>query len=192
MAHWRQRQEQRALQALMATAPWSMERLRPFAGQTLAIHLGQHEFPMIITAEGALSPCATRTESPALTLELPLEVLPKILLRQNNILSHLHISGNSALAVEVGFLAQHFRPDLEELLSHWVGDIAAHRLGRFWRKGQQWLRDTTRRSRHMVREYAQEEAKLLPTRAQMNRFAGHLEDLNEDLNRLEQRLSRLP
>ncbi|MDA8416772.1 MAG: hypothetical protein M0Z78_06895 [Betaproteobacteria bacterium] len=191
-SNWLQTRAQRTLQALMATAPWALERLRPFAGQILEVRLGHHSFSLKITPEGALSPYTTKSDQPpALTLAIPLEILSDALLNKENLLNHLHLSGNSALAVEIGFLAQHFRPDLEELLSHWFGDIIAHRLGRFWHSTRNWLRDSVRRNRQMFREYAQEEAKLLPTRAQMNRFANHLGDLNDELNRLEQRLAQL-
>lgn len=181
----------RAIEKLMNTEPWALVRLQPFAGQTLLVHLGAQTFAFVITTEGALQPQATPPENPTLTLDFPPPAIPLVLAQPGTLLNHLRLSGNSALAAEIGFLAKHFRPDLEELLSQWVGDIAAHRLGRLWRWGRDWLRDTTRRNATMVREYAQEEAQLLPTRAQMTRFAAHVDHLHDDLAQLEQRLARL-
>ena len=181
----------RGLRALMDTAPWSMERLQPFAGQTVLLKAGSRSFPFVIAADGALEPRHEATEAPALTLDIAPEAWSRVLLGQDTLLHHLHISGNSALAVEMGFLAKHFRPDFEELLSHWVGDMAAHRLGGLWRHGHAWIQDTLRRQASMVHEYVTEEAALLPTRASMARFSVQLKGLDDELAQLEQRLSRL-
>ncbi len=180
-----------ALHALLDTAPWALERLRPFAGQTLVLNVGTWTLFFTIDERGSLVLNRERPSAPALTLDLSPSALPLLLLRPEEALHHLHLSGNSALATEIGFLAKHFRPDLEELLSRVVGDRGAHRLGHFFRQGSAWARETLSRSQRMLQEYATEEIHLLPSRAQARRFALQVHQLDEDLGHLEQRLGRL-
>ncbi|WP_298195456.1 SCP2 sterol-binding domain-containing protein [Ferrovum sp.] len=181
----------RGLHALLDTAPWALERLRPFAGQTLVLNVGTWTLFFTIDERGSLVLNRERPPVPALTLDLSPSALPLLLLRPAEALHHLHLSGNSALATEIGFLARHFRPDLEELLSRAVGDRSAHRLGLLLRQGGTWARETLSRSRCMLQEYATEEIHLLPSQAQARHFARQVHQLDEDLGRLEQRLGRL-
>ncbi|NDU85740.1 MAG: hypothetical protein G3H99_03905 [Ferrovum sp.] len=181
----------RGLHALLATAPWATQRLQPFSGQSLSCHLGHWSWHFDINAQGFLEWRSSPPEKPSLTLHLAPSALPGFLANPTAALHHLHLSGNSALAAEIGFLAKHFRPDLEELLSHAIGDGLAHRVGKFWRQTRSWARDSGSRWVTMVREYATEEADLLPHPSQQQAFAAQVTALSLDLDRLEQRIARL-
>ena len=55
------------------------------------------------------------------------------------------VTGDSALAGELRYLRQHLRPDIEEELSRFVGDVAAHRIAGAARGFVAWQIDAARR-----------------------------------------------
>jgi ubiquinone biosynthesis protein UbiJ len=181
----------RALRALISTAPWAAERLRPFQGSTLLLEVGGVAIPLIIDAEGYPALSRARPERPDLTLRIPFQALPDLVTDKEAALRQLHLEGNSGLAHEVGFLARHFRPDLEELLSRFLGDIAAHRIAEATRAGRAWARDSLRRLAASGSEYVTEEARWVASRSSLNQFTDSVRQLNEAVNRLEERVARL-
>jgi ubiquinone biosynthesis accessory factor UbiJ len=101
------------------------------------------------------------------------------------------IEGDTELAQKYRELVRLLRPDLEEELSRWLGDLPAHQLGRFARMALDWSRhaaDTTVRN---VAEYlAHERADLVP-RAEADQFLRAVDALREAVDRLEARIARL-
>jgi ubiquinone biosynthesis accessory factor UbiJ len=83
------------------------------------------------------------------------------------------------------------RPDLEEELSRWVGDIAAHQLGVAFGRAQHWLGRAAESLRLSTAEYLQEETRTLPSRSEVRAFCSDVERLRDDVERAEQRLERL-
>lgn len=106
-------------------------------------------------------------------------------------------AGNATLTgrleVAEGF-AELFRladPDLEEELSHWVGDIAAHRIGRAARGLAAWVRRAARAVEEDLSEYLREESRLLPRSAETDEWSSGVDRLSDAVERTEQRLERL-
>lgn len=81
--------------------------------------------------------------------------------------------------------------DWEELTSHWTGDIAAHLLGNMARYAKQKPKDLLQKTSHMMADYITEEALLIPTRIEIERFLENVDTVKADLTRLEMRLSQL-
>jgi ubiquinone biosynthesis protein UbiJ len=88
-------------------------------------------------------------------------------------------------------LLQDARPDLEEELSRWVGDIPARRLGVFARDSLSWLRRTQQTAAANVAEYLQEESRDLVNRTELDEFLRGVDELRESGDRVAARLSRL-
>lgn len=83
------------------------------------------------------------------------------------------------------------RPDLEEGMSSLVGDAAAHGLGEFARNARRWAESARSTMGANVREYVQEESRDAPNRYEVERFAGHVAELRDDVDRLSARIDRL-
>lgn len=103
----------------------------------------------------------------------------------------LEVTGDAAVAGDVQKLLQYGRPDLEEELSGFVGDAAAHGVGEFARSVGEWYREASETLQLNVREYLQEERRAVPSRAEAEAFRAEVEALRDDVERFEARLKRL-
>jgi ubiquinone biosynthesis protein UbiJ len=82
--------------------------------------------------------------------------------------------------------------DWEEVLARRVGDIPAHQIGNAVRTLVAALSGAADRLRMDLSEYLQEEARVIPTRIEVEQFMDDVDSLCADLDRLEARLMRLP
>ncbi|WP_442498717.1 ubiquinone biosynthesis accessory factor UbiJ [Methylobacter sp. sgz302048] len=81
--------------------------------------------------------------------------------------------------------------DLEEKLSHYTGDIIAHQIGRLFRTGQRWGKDSIETFRLNAAEFLQEETRDLPAAPEMDIFYRRVDELRDDFDRLSSRVERL-
>jgi len=81
--------------------------------------------------------------------------------------------------------------DLEEKLSHFTGDIIAHQIGRFFRAGQSWGKDSIETFRLNAAEFLQEETRDLPAGPEADIFYAQVNELRTDFDRLQSRVERL-
>ncbi len=84
-----------------------------------------------------------------------------------------------------------FSVDWEELLSGYLGDVAAHQLGNGGRAAAQWLAETRATLERDIAEYLRNEAELLPERWQIRQFLTAVDELRSDIDRLDARIKRL-
>ncbi|MCF7970860.1 MAG: SCP2 sterol-binding domain-containing protein [Methylococcaceae bacterium] len=81
--------------------------------------------------------------------------------------------------------------DLEEQLSHYTGDIIAHKVGNFFRSVNNWQQESVNTLKLNVTEFLQDESKDLPPAPEVNIFTQQVDQLKEDFDRLEARVTRL-
>ena len=103
----------------------------------------------------------------------------------------LELTGDPHLADDFQQLLEYAKPDIEEELSGVVGDAAAHRLGEIARGVSNWTRSASSTMGANIREYLQEEGRDVPSRYEVDRFAGNVNTLRDDVDRLEARINRL-
>ena len=103
----------------------------------------------------------------------------------------LELTGDPVLADDFQRLLTYARPDVEEELSGFVGDMAAHRIGELARGVSDWGREARTTMGENIREYLQEESRDLPSRYEVDRFAANVSALRDDVDRLEARIKRL-
>ena len=103
----------------------------------------------------------------------------------------LELSGDAELASRFQELLEHAKPDVEEEFAGVIGDVAAHRLGKFARGLGHWSRETRSVMSTNIREYLQEESRDAPSRYEVERFSDHVNTLRDDVARFEARLKRL-
>ncbi|HLT90972.1 MAG TPA: SCP2 sterol-binding domain-containing protein [Woeseiaceae bacterium] len=103
----------------------------------------------------------------------------------------LELTGDADVARRFQKLLFYGRPDLEEELSAIVGDVVAHEVGELARHLGRWGHEARRTLRRNLSEYLQEEARVLPTRYEVNAFRERVETLRDDVARLEARLGLL-
>jgi ubiquinone biosynthesis protein UbiJ len=103
----------------------------------------------------------------------------------------LELTGDAEVARSFQSLLKYSKPDLEEELSGFVGDVAAHAMGDIVRNIRRWGLDAGNTLRQNVSEYLQEESRALPTRYEVEDFRKRVDTLRDDVARLDARLRRL-
>ena len=94
-------------------------------------------------------------------------LLPRLALHDERALREVEMHGDAEFAHEVSFLARHLRWDVEEDLSHVVGDIAAHRAVGGARAAAEWAVDAAQRTAAGAAEYWTEERPLIASRVKV-------------------------
>jgi ubiquinone biosynthesis protein UbiJ len=103
----------------------------------------------------------------------------------------VEIAGDTELGRRVQALFQDLDLDWEELVSRMTGDVVAHQLGNLARGLRAWSRRAGRTLELDAAEYLQEEGRLLPARAEAEAFMTAVDDLRDDVARLEARIRRI-
>ena len=190
-----------AFNLLTRQQPWAAERLTRHAGKTLRVALGAFHVTLTIGHDGHLTQA-----DPAIIPDVVLDVVPERLgaarllsLREGGEFSDLiQISGEASLAQVVSELARDLRPDPEDLLARWVGDIPATRIIGGLRSVGQGARGAAQRFAQNLAEYLSEEAGALVGKPAMAAFEAdnvetfaRLESVGHRLTALAARVQRL-
>jgi ubiquinone biosynthesis accessory factor UbiJ len=103
----------------------------------------------------------------------------------------VQIRGNAEIANLYRELFAAARPDLEEELSRWVGDMPARRLSEMAKSVRTWARRARRTAGENIAEYLQEEGRDLVTKTEMEEFLRGVDGVRETVDRIEARLGLL-
>lgn len=103
----------------------------------------------------------------------------------------VEIRGDVALGQRFEAVLQDIDIDWEEQLSHLVGDVAAHQVGRVVRDTLAWSAKSADSLGRDLGEYLQEESRQLPRREEVDAFLAAVDGLRDDVDRLEARVKRL-
>lgn len=180
-----------AVNHVLAPAAWARARLQPFAGRTVHAHTAPFALALTLTDEGLLQ-AAAADAAPDLTLRVTPPVALRLALRDASAWRAVVFEGDTALARELGFLAEHLRWDAEEDLSRVVGDVAAHRLAQSARTLVRWPREGLESLARSFAAYWTEERPLVAGRDDVAAFNRGVDELRDGVARLEARLAPLP
>lgn len=103
----------------------------------------------------------------------------------------VRIEGDAELAARYRELLRLARPDIEEELSRWLGDLPARGLMRLARSAALWGRQASRSAAQNVTEYLTEERRELVGRGELEEFLLEVDRVREMADRVEARLTRL-
>jgi len=109
---------------------------------------------------------------------------------QNN-QSSVHIRGDAEIANLYRDLLAAARPDLEEELSRWIGDMPARHLAQVAKSVRSWARRARRTAGENIAEYLQEEGRDLVTKTELEEFLRGVDDVREAVDRIAARLERI-
>lgn len=101
------------------------------------------------------------------------------------------IRGNAEIANRYRELFMLARPDPEEELSRWIGDIPARRLSQFAGRALAAARRVRRTAGENIAEYLQEESRDLVNRTELEEFLRGVDAVRDTADRIEARLKRL-
>lgn len=183
-----------ALNTLTRQQDWAAKRLAQHAGKTVRIVVRGLQLNWGIEPDGQLVH-APETETPDVTLEILVEkISPQVLFdsaRRPDMAEYIHVSGQAALAQVMSELARDLRPDPEEALSTWIGDIPARRAVRTARQMFGAAQSLGASLTQNLAEYLCEETDALVGKPAMTEHCRQQSELIASLQLLEQRHSRL-
>lgn len=103
----------------------------------------------------------------------------------------VRIEGDAEIAQAFRELLEQTRPDLEEELSQIVGDVAARRVANLAREVLAFGRRASDSLATSAAEYLQEEGRDVPARIEVEEYLRDVDQLRDDVERLEARITRL-
>ena len=170
------------------------ERLAALTGTSFAVHVEGLSMTAVLHADGArLRLDRDATDATATLRASPLDLLK--LVRAEGVSgvkrTQATLSGDLEVAERYSQLLKLARPDLEEEIAKWVGDIPAHALGEGVRDLRAWLKRAVGALRMNTAEYLQEESRVMPAPLEAQAFFSDVERLRDDVERAAARLNRL-
>lgn len=164
-------------------------------GKVLAIYGSNPAFQLFIRVNQlGLEFLSEYSEEPDATIGGRLVSLSKLVgpnpektIRQEGIL----IDGDAGFAQDMQSLFAEVRPDPEEELSRFVGDTAAHQIGRTMSDAVSWGRSAVDTLFQNFSEFVSEESRDVPTQYEAREFMDEIDRLRDDVDRLGARLDRL-
>ncbi|WP_300173509.1 SCP2 domain-containing protein [uncultured Aliivibrio sp.] len=184
------------LNTLLKESPESKVALLRLKGKIIHVHLNEVNKDLYFVFSQQQVDILSKFEGKAdCYLALNLSVLPQ-LREQNNITQlikqdKLVLEGDLNLAQQFSALLQELKPDVEEKLSQYTGDIVAHTLVSGVKNSACWVKkQITRQTRHAA-EVLTEEWKITPAPLEIAHFCDQVSDVENQLAKLDERLTRL-
>ncbi|MBI5919989.1 MAG: hypothetical protein HY849_11550 [Nitrosomonadales bacterium] len=178
------------LNHLLVGSGWALPRLARFAGMTARFHVAPFSFCCTIGPDGLLSAASSDAAADVVCV-VPPSLLPRLALQDEAASNQIETSGDAALLAELLYLTRNLRWDAAEDLSRVTGDIAAERIVRLVSAKHRQAHETVLNLSQALAEYWTEESPLLAKPTQVAAFVQQVDQLRDDVARLEQRLARL-
>ncbi|KJG35804.1 membrane protein [Photobacterium angustum] len=173
----------------------SQRRLARLRGKVISVTLNEFNKTLYFVFSHQIDVLAGFEGEVDCQLALNLTVLPE--LRQQANLTQLIKADKLALDGDLQ-LAQHFstllsglKPDVEEKLSQYTGDVVAHTLVSSVKSGSRFIRQGVKNRQRDLAEVITEEWQLLPQPLEIVHFYDQVDDLKSDVARFEARLNQL-
>lgn len=179
---------------LIANSPDIQKQMTPLVDKVVCIHVSgmKHSFYFVFEENGINFLFTENAVSDLMLSATPAVYIRKLLtLDKNAISDDLKIEGDVGLAQKLNSFLIELELDWEELLSKYVGDIIAHQVGVSARQTLEYGQARVSALQNNIKEYLQEEAKLLPTRVEVEQFNSAVDKLRAGVDRLSAKVFQL-
>lgn len=103
----------------------------------------------------------------------------------------IRISGDIELGQKVKKIVDELDIDWEGHLAQFTGDIVAHQIGSFVRRGIQFKKQFSDSLQQNITEYLQEELRIAPGRIELEDFFHDIDELSLSIERLQAQINQL-
>lgn len=103
----------------------------------------------------------------------------------------IRMTGDIELGQKVKKIFDEIDIDWEGHLAHFTGDVVAHQIGSFVRKGLEFKNQLNKTLRLNVTEYLQEELRVFPSKNEMDAFFSDIDDTVMSVERLQAHVNQL-
>ncbi len=182
------------LNRLIGESSAAQDLLDGLNGTRFAVHVEGLGLTAVLHAEAERLRVGTDAEGATATLRAtPFDLLK--LARAGSVSdvkrTQANFSGDLQVAERYSQLLKLARPDLEDEVAKWIGDVPAHALGEVARGASAWLARAAGALRMNTAEYLQEESRAVPAALEADAFYSDVERLRDDVERTAARLARL-
>jgi ubiquinone biosynthesis accessory factor UbiJ len=191
------------LNRVLLDYPMARDSLKVHAGKSISATVGPistrirvdagGEFEMVGESENARAQPASdvRKAAPGVTFRIPLNLLPRLARGDESAFSEVVFAGDSEFASVLSSIARNIDWDVEEDLSHIVGDIGARRIVGSASAARKWSSEAETRLTENVAEYLTEEKRAFVSKRDFDALTINNENLRDALARFDARLSAL-
>ncbi|GEA61326.1 ubiquinone biosynthesis accessory factor UbiJ [Vibrio comitans] len=181
--------------ALIKEQPESQKQLARLKGSIIRLNIKELNKSLIFVCSQQVDVLAEFEGTPDCELTLSLTAL-RDLQQQANIndlfkKDKLSVAGDMQVGQQFATLMQLSKPDVAEILSKVVGDVAAHTLVTGAKNGLSFFQRNARKHTTHLKHAITEEWQLAPSPLAVANFCDQVDDAKAQLHSLEQRLSRL-
>ncbi len=184
----------RLINSLMKQEEWAQHKLMQHGDKTVQIGVANLNLSLHILPSGLVQQ-ADSEQTPDVHIHIPrhlISQIPQILGKDTSQITRImHIQGDAALAQTVSELAQNLRWDAGHNLSKVFGNIVARRLLMGQTASAQAASYVARNIARNIGEYMAHESALLANRPAMNEFSARLQQVNQQISSLEQRVAKI-
>lgn len=187
---------EKAFNQYLSFDPEAPQRLAALEGRVIAIEiLGLNETLYLFPADDGVMVLGEFDADADTTISGTPLALAKLAVKDDaaSVLfsGEVKISGDTRLGNQFKKILAQLDIDWEEQLAFYVGDVTAHQVGNLVRDASSWLHRSSRSLQLDLGEYLQEETRLSPSNAELNRFIKTVDTLRDDIDRLEARINRI-
>lgn len=179
-----------ALNHLLKQNVWALERLARFSGKHVRFDITPFTLTCAILSDGSVSGAEAAASADARCIIAP-SLLPRLALHDEKAHAEIRTEGDAALLAEIFYLSRNLRWDPAEDLSPVTGDIAAERIVQSLQSAHQQLQSSALNLSQAAAEYLTEERPLLAKPQQVSAFIQQVDNLRDDVARLEQRVNNI-
>ncbi|MDC8445280.1 MAG: ubiquinone biosynthesis protein [Nitrosomonas sp.] len=170
---------------------WASKWLLSYEGKSVRIRIPPLvDLKMIVLANGEFGHSIDDQEADATLSFLP-GVLPGLIARDESAYDAIHISGDVLFAEDLITISKNLKPNIEQELGKFIGDIPAHRIAEAGESLFQWHISLFRNISDTFGEYWSEEQPVVVKPNDLRGFAQQTEEIKDDLEMLEIRINRL-
>ena len=136
---------------------------------------------------------SSHCESPVTThlRGTPLALLSLVKQPTNLANSGVELSGRVGLLEQWQQVLQQLDIDWEDAISQVLGDIAGPTIAQGIRTSLGWARDQQQTQQRLLKDYIEEELQLTPTQAELTQFSDGVNQVSQDLDRIDARIAQL-
>lgn len=175
---------------LLRGSSWAREALLPHAGKTACFEILPLALSLTVLPNGEVE-VAPAGASATVTLRLTPGLALRLAARDENAWREVEVVGDSDFAAAINLLARQLRWDVEEDLSRFFGDVAAHRMAETGRSLRRWGERTAEHAGRSLAGYWTEEDPLIASAPEVMEFNRDVDRLRDDVARLEKRIEAL-
>ncbi|EME0829330.1 SCP2 domain-containing protein [Vibrio vulnificus] len=184
-----------SLNVLVKDNPDLEKRLLRLKGQVIQVHLQEVNKTLTFIFSQQIDVLANYEGQPDCYLSLKLAVLPDLkeqanitkLIKQDKLI----LEGDIQLAQKFAQLISDAKPDVEEWVSRFTGDVVAHSLAQGVKNVGGFVGRQAKKQQHHLAQVITEEWRLAPGPLEVAYFCDQVDDAKSDLARLEARLQKL-